>query len=111
MLDTLAARACPEGGWGYAPGQGPQLEPTCLSLLALHSARERHAGAVEAGRAFLDSCRHPDGLYRLGRGRPEAVWPTAMVLFVQATLGYPEEQINQTAAALLGLKGRDVSRD
>ena len=34
-LEALAEQAHPEGGWGYAPGQAPQLEPTCLGLLAL----------------------------------------------------------------------------
>src|SRR5207302_833204 len=34
-LDSLAAQAHPQGGWGYRPGQDAHLEPTCLALLAL----------------------------------------------------------------------------
>src|SRR5262249_51454524 len=47
-----------------------------------------------------------DGTYRLMRGRPEAVWPTALVLFVQVVLEYPRDDIERTAAALLRLEGR-----
>ncbi len=111
LLDELAALACTEGGWGYAPGQSAHLEPTCLALLALAGERERFASAIELGRSFLKSCAGPDGLCRLGRGRPEAVWPTSLVLFVQAILGEAAEETNRTAAALLGLRGRDVSQD
>ncbi len=105
-LDKLAALAHPEGGWGYAPGQAAHLEPTCLALLALAAHRDRHPDAVKQGLAFLDRCHHGDGTYRLARGREEAVWATALVLFVKAVLGRPDEELRPSAAALLGLKGR-----
>ncbi len=111
VLDQLASQACPDGGWGYAPGQAGHLEPTCLALLALAGERERYAAVIETARAFLKSCAGPDGLYRLGRGRPEAVWPSSLVLFVQTSLDEPAEEVNRTASALLGLRGRDVSQD
>lgn len=111
LQDELAALACPEGGWGYAPGQSAHLEPTCLALLALAGERERFASAIDQGRSFLKSCVGPDGLCRLGRGRPEAVWATSLVLLVQTNLGEPSEANNQRASALLGLRGRDVSQD
>jgi len=111
VLDELASLACTEGGWGYAPGQSAHLEPTCLALLALAGERERFASVINPALTFLKSCAGSDGLYRLGRGRPEAVWPTALVLFVQASLGEPAEDTNRTASSLLGLKGRDVSQD
>jgi hypothetical protein len=104
-LEALAAQACPDGGWGYAPGQEAHLEPTCLALLALAAERERFAAAVEAGRNWLERCAAGDGTYRLGRGRPEAAWPTALVLFTRAVLGDSQESLNPTAAALLGRKG------
>ncbi len=88
-LDTLAGLACAEGGWGYAPGQSPHIEPTCLALLALAADRERHATAIRAGEAWLRQCAAGDGTYRLGRGRPEAVWPTALVLYTLTELGAP----------------------
>ena len=48
MSDTsaqLAELACPEGGWGYAPGQQPHMEPTCVALLAL-GHRPEHAATI-----------------------------------------------------------------
>ncbi len=105
---ALADLACPGGGWGYAPDQQPHLEPTCLALLALGSDAGRFPAAVEGGKDWLRQCAAPDGSYRLGRGRPEAVWPTALVLFVRASLGEPVEDLTKTAAALLAFRGRKV---
>ncbi len=105
-FDDLAAMACPGGGWGYAPDQPAHLEPTCLALLALSRRPERFAAVLETGRNWLRQCTTADGIYRLGRGRPEAIWPTALVLFTQATLGVTDDSLRQTAAALLACKGR-----
>ncbi len=106
VLDALVAQALPDGGWGYAPGQGAHLEPTCLALLALSREPDRHARVIEQGRAALERCATPDGGYRLTTGREEAVWPTALVLFVKTVLGAPEAERQKTAARLLALKGR-----
>jgi uncharacterized protein (DUF362 family) len=105
-LDTLAAHAHPEGGWGYTPDQVAHLEPTCLALLALSRQRERFRDALDKGRQVLRRSALPDGTYRLERGREEAVWPTALALFTQSVLGSTPEQLRPTAALLLGLKGR-----
>jgi len=105
-FDDLAALACPGGGWGYAPDQPAHPEPTCLALLALARHPERFAAVIEAGRSWLRQCASDDGIYRLGRGRSEAIWPTALVLFTQATLGDTDDSLQQTAAALLSCKGR-----
>jgi uncharacterized protein (DUF362 family) len=105
-FDDLAALACPGGGWGYSPDQAAHPEPTCLALLALSRRSERFAAVIEAGRSWLRQCVADDGTYRLGRGRPEAIWPTAMVLFTQAALGDAHDSLQQTVAALLSCKGR-----
>jgi uncharacterized protein (DUF362 family) len=107
-LQALADLASPGGGWGYAPDQQPHLEPTCLALLALAPEAGRFAEAVEGGKSWLGQCAAGDGSYRLGRGRPEAVWPTGMVLFVRALLGEPVEEVTRTAAALLAFRGRNL---
>ncbi|HTU89908.1 MAG TPA: DUF362 domain-containing protein [Gemmataceae bacterium] len=106
LLEELAALACPGGGWGYTADQPPHLEPTCLALLALSRQPQRFAAAIESGRNSLRPCAADDGMYRLGRCRPEAIWPTALVLFTQATLGESGDSLQQTAAALLACKGR-----
>ena len=110
-LDTLAAQAYPEGGWGYAPGQSLHLEPTCLALLALAQQPQRHPAILAAAWTALSSCTNGDGLYRLARGREEAVWPTALVLFLQAALARPEAEVQCTATALLSLRGRQFDPD
>jgi uncharacterized protein (DUF362 family) len=105
-LDGLASLAHSDGGWGYAPSQPAHLEPTCLGLLALSLDAGRFGPVLEAGRSALARCTGGDGVYRLERGRDEAVWPTALVLFTQAALG-PADEAKRTAAALLALRGRD----
>ena len=105
-LETLVGQATPEGGWGYSPGQAAHLEPTCLALLALAQQPERFAAAIAAGQQALARCAQTDGSYRLGIGREQAVWPTALVLFVQSVLGAPGEEVRRTAGRLLALRGR-----
>lgn len=113
-LDMLASLAHADGGWGYVAGQPAHLEPTCLALLALRPEREQFAAVIEGGRAFLRSCRRPDGSYRLARGRDAAVWGTALALFTETVYRdgeAPTADETATAAVLLGIKGRVVDAD
>jgi uncharacterized protein (DUF362 family) len=81
-------------------------------LLALATQPRRFEDVRTGARKWLECCAASDGSYRLDRGRPEAVWPTALVLFVRATLGEPHEALTKTAATLLAFRGReDVSKD
>jgi uncharacterized protein (DUF362 family) len=105
-LETLAARALPEGGWGYAPGQPAHLEPTCLAMLALSLEADRHQAVLDRGHAALRACAAADGTYRLSSGCEKAIWPTAMVLFAQAALNHPRDEVRHTASCLLELRGR-----
>lgn len=107
-LETLASLAHPQGGWGYAPGQPPHLEPTCLALLALNLEQERFGEVITLAQKFVASCAGPDGGYRLAHGRPEAVWPTALVLFVQAALGAPAEVLDRPTQRLMSTRGRKI---
>lgn len=112
VLDSLAAMAHADGGWPYAPGQPPQVEPTCFGLLACSLESERFAKPINRARQFLDRCRKPDGSYRLAVGREEALWPTSLALFTQAVLddGIAKNGaaagLRITAGYLLGVKGR-----
>lgn len=108
-LEELTKLALPDGGWGYAPEQQAHLEPTCLALLALAGERERFQTAVDAGLRSLEANRCPDGSYRLARGRPEAVWPTALVLFTRTVLGTMFEELRPTELALLAVRGITVN--
>jgi uncharacterized protein (DUF362 family) len=104
--EALAALTCPGGGWGYVPGQPPHLEPTCLALLALAAEPRCVAERIGASRQWLDQCLVADGSYRLARGRPDAVWTTALALFVRASLNDPPDQLTKSAAFLLGIRGK-----
>ncbi len=92
------------GGWGYAPGQTPQLEPSCLGLLALSLDPSRYAEQIDKTRRFIEQNGHDDGSYRPLHGRQEAIWPTSLVLFVKAALGGTD--IKRTISHLLGTRGR-----
>jgi uncharacterized protein (DUF362 family) len=109
LRSTLAALALPGGGWGYLPGQPAHLEPTCLALLALSGDRERYARQLESGCRFLEDNAGGDGSYRLMRGRFEATWPTALVLFTRAALGH--SHLDRVAARLLELRGQILPKD
>jgi uncharacterized protein (DUF362 family) len=105
-LGTLASQAHPEGGWGYTPDRATHLEPTCLALLALSLEPERFQAAIEQGLAALSRCAGPDGTYRLSGAREEAVWPTALSLFVLAATGQADKDVQQAASRLLTVCGR-----
>jgi uncharacterized protein (DUF362 family) len=109
--DRLAALVQPDGGWGYQPGQPAHLEPTCLALLALAADREKNAGLIDGGLRWVESNRHPDGTYRLLRGRPQAAWPTALVLFTKHAIGRPATETGPTADRLLAIESRVVKVD
>src|SRR5262245_32941943 len=104
--ERLAELAHEAGGWGYALGQAAHLEPTCLALLALSDQRDRFAAVIDWGRRALGRFRRPDGSYRLDKGREEAVWPTALALFVESVLGAEPRILEATAARLLSFQGR-----
>lgn len=83
------------------------MEPTCIALLAMAAEREKYGAVIEKGLAVLQQHALGDGLYRLERGRAEAVWPTALVLYVQSV--FEVNDLGKTAAALLALRGREAN--
>lgn len=110
-LSNLAKLANPEGGWGYAPGQPAHLEPTCLALLALSADADTYRSAISSGLGFLERNALGDGGYRLERGRPQALWPTSLVLFTRLVFGDPTNSTKKTIDRLLGIQGRVVADD
>ncbi|OWK47105.1 DUF362 domain-containing protein [Fimbriiglobus ruber] len=110
VLDRLTGLTNADGGWGYQPNQPTHLEPTCLSALAL-GGDAKYADRVTAALRALDVHRLPDGSYRLTRGRPQAAWTTALVLFARAGLGHPPADLKPVADRLLALEGRVVKAD
>jgi uncharacterized protein (DUF362 family) len=105
-LERLASFSHGDGGWGYFPDQTAHLEPTCLALLALSLDQDRFCDVIETAWRIVDANRADDGTYRLARGRHEAAWPTALVLFTQSVLGRSRADRDRTASALLSLHGQ-----
>jgi uncharacterized protein (DUF362 family) len=103
-LEELAQQAHPEGGWGYAPGQSPQLEPTCVGLLALSLRPEQYGDAIVKARGLIEQAGRSDGSYRLLKAREEAIWPTALVLFVKSVLD--AQATAPTVGYLLNVRSR-----
>ena len=87
-----------DGGWGYRVDQPAHLEPTCLALLA----------GAEQGWPAIELHAGGDGSYRLARGRPQAVWPTALVLFTKAKSNIPAAQLKPIIDKLLTIEGKVV---
>ena len=111
LLERLAKSANPTGGWGYYPHQADHLEPTCLALLALSKARHQYAEVIIKGRSALEANRLDDGSYRLQRGRPQAIWTTALVLFTKIALGDKPSDLQQTIDCIVNASGRVVEAD
>lgn len=110
-LDRLASLVSTDGGWGYQPDQAAHLEPTCLAILALAADRPKYGSLIENGLAAVETNRVADGSYRLTRGRPQAVWPTALVLFAQHALGQSTERLQATAERLLAMESQVIALD
>jgi uncharacterized protein (DUF362 family) len=106
LIDELVSKAHPDGGWGYVPGEIAQLEPTCLALLALSLDSQRQADAIAKGRAFIARCRQSDAGYPLAKGRTQALWSTAVVLFTEAALGAAPAALAPTVGFLLHYEGK-----
>ena len=102
-LDALLSLVRADGGWGYQRDQEIQLEPTCVALLAL-AGQPAHAGVVAKGRAALETQSDGKGAYRLLRGRPEAIWPTALALAVRTVLGESEAGRQSSVRRLLEVR-------
>lgn len=110
-LELLAASASADGGFGYHRGQPTHLEPTCLAVLALAAEPQKYAPQIAEALNAIQQHANPDGSYRLTRGRQQAVWPTALVLFTRGLLNHPAAELQPVANRLLGIEGKVVRMD
>ncbi|HKB04162.1 MAG TPA: hypothetical protein VKD90_18205, partial [Gemmataceae bacterium] len=109
-IDAVISLALPDGGWGYWSGQALHFEPTCLAALALAAEGDAQRPLIDKALAALDTQADGSGLYRLDRGRPQAVWPTALVVATRAALGQVGA-IERSVKRLLEVRGRTVKGD
>lgn len=110
-LELLAASASSDGGFGYHRGQPTHLEPTCLAVLALAAEPQKYAAQVTSALNAIQQHANADGSYRLTRGRQQAVWPTALVLFTRGLLSHPAAELQPVANKLLAVEGKVVRMD
>jgi uncharacterized protein (DUF362 family) len=108
LLNRLSELAHAEGGWGYTAGSTPQVEPTCLALLALATQRERRREVIDKHLGVLTRWQEADGSFRVRDGREEAVWPTALALFVLASLDAEPLARGLAAGWLLHVRGEKL---
>jgi uncharacterized protein (DUF362 family) len=109
-VKELVRLALPTGGWGYWTGQPLHFEPTCLAVLALKAAGESHQDLTDGALGALDAQADGSGLYRLDRGRPEAIWPTSVVVATRAALGQAGV-VDRSVRKLLEVRGRTIKGD
>lgn len=107
-IEVLLSLALPTGGWGYSTGQPFHFEPTCLAILALAAERDKHREPIDRAIAVLETQKDGRGLYRLDRGRPEAIWPTALVVACRTALGM---DVLDSSKRLLEVRGRTIIGD
>jgi hypothetical protein len=69
-----------DGGWGYRPGYGSRVEPTCWVLQALLNAPQSDADAeaVTRGFQFVRKAQLPDGSWPSTQGEPSGCWVTSL---------------------------------
>jgi uncharacterized protein (DUF362 family) len=117
LITRLVEMAHPNGGWGYRPGQTPHLEPTCWAMLALmrHKSNPGIRAAYDlAHNRFLPDqlvTRSGQLLARLQRGRPQAAWPTALVLTLWSNGHATRSECDALADGLLSIEGRVMKAD
>ncbi len=79
-LKLLASRQQADGG--FAPREVRESRPdsTAWGVLALTTAAESNANAIESGRRYLALSQYPDGRVPITLKHPNATWPTALAL-------------------------------
>lgn len=75
MVQTMQKGQRPDGAWGNDSVKTSDLETTYRVMRGLHMLKSKpnDPGRV---RAFLKSCRNPDGGYGVTPGEPSAIGPT-----------------------------------
>jgi len=80
----------PDGGWGYEPRRSSLVEPTALSVLALHA--RGNGPEAERGLAFLKSCQQEKGAVGTRPDDPEGSWMAYAALLAFHALGAGAEE-------------------
>ena len=106
VIERLASLQRPDGGWPYEPGQQTSFtEPTCWTLLALHTAGRLTPATTGSACSFLRSVQLPDGGFHSGAVGREADWSTTLAVFCLLTIEAEPEAARRGVQWLLGFEG------
>jgi len=89
-IDFLRAHQNPDGGWGYEPGRMSLVEPSAVSLLAIHSSGDMTGSS--RGLDFLRSCQKSSGAVGLGPKDADGSWMAYAALLAFHALGAADEE-------------------
>jgi hypothetical protein len=101
-----------DGGWGFHPGAGSRVEPTCWALkalMSLESRRDSDGHAITRALSFLTAAQLPDGSWPSTSEEKSGCWVTSLVCWVLA--GTREEKYSQAIASGLTWICDDWPRD
>ncbi len=95
-----------DGGWPYEPGQATSFsEPTCWTLMALHSLGLLTGATASSGCSFLKSLQLPDGGFCTGTINREANWSTALSVWCLSILNQEQAAAKSGERWLLEFTG------
>lgn len=96
-----------DGGWGSYPGAVGRTESTALATLALFAnATGEEAGAIAAGRDWLETRQLPSGAWPLGDDAAEPSWSTSLAALALSHFAPDTERIASATRWLLELEGQ-----
>ncbi|MCW5977309.1 MAG: hypothetical protein KIT09_04495 [Bryobacteraceae bacterium] len=95
-----------DGGWGYAPGGPPWVEPTAYAILALHG-KSGGTDAADRGWQRLRSWQQADGSWPPAPGVQRAHWTTALCVTAHCVRREYGEGFLAGVNWLLGNKGAE----
>lgn len=89
-----------DGGWGYYPGKGSWLEPTCWVALALGPCE-----SSERALRFVRSLQTGSGGWVARPGMDEPGWSSSLALLLYCARGVRDDSLRRGADWLAGVEG------
>ena len=99
-IDYLISAQHENGGWGYATGQKPVVEPTAAVLLAIRN-EPLASDSFQRGISWLLSCQHQDGGWGINEDDLESGWQTAWALIALRYSNQNQDSITQVSGMVI----------
>src|SRR5262245_51146652 len=105
LARVLSRERNTDGGWGYYPGKGSRIEPTCWARLSLR-ARKPHQELADGAMRWLALRQRPDGLLdEATGGSPNLAFNGLAALSVRSGEVWSLETATRLLEALGRIKG------